>query len=99
MQAGMTHELPRPRLAMRLLGFAGATLLATLPETHERVQRGVALLIALGVALRATKGQGAPEVAQTIVQLGADLSSIVTRSTLQAGLEYAGKYRREKRPA
>jgi ribose transport system substrate-binding protein len=30
-----------------------------------------------------------PEVAQTIVQLGIDLSSIVTRSTLQAGLEYA----------
>jgi anti-anti-sigma factor len=30
-----------------------------------------------------------PEVAQTIVQLGADLSGIVTRSTLQAGLEYA----------
>jgi anti-anti-sigma regulatory factor len=30
-----------------------------------------------------------PEVAQTIVQLGVDLSSIVTRSTLQAGLEYA----------
>jgi ribose transport system substrate-binding protein len=30
-----------------------------------------------------------PEVAQTIVQLGIDLSSLVTRSTLQAGLEYA----------
>ena len=33
-----------------------------------------------------------PEVAQTIVQLGADLSSIVTRSTLQAGLEYAARH-------
>src|SRR5258706_16361027 len=30
-----------------------------------------------------------PGVAQTIVHLGIDLSSIVTRSTLQAGLEYA----------
>jgi anti-anti-sigma factor len=30
-----------------------------------------------------------PEVAQTIVQLGVDLSSIVTRSTLQDGLAYA----------
>jgi ABC-type sugar transport system substrate-binding protein len=30
-----------------------------------------------------------PEVAQTITQLGVDLSSIVTRGTLQAGLEYA----------
>jgi ribose transport system substrate-binding protein len=36
----------------------------------------------------------APEVAQTIVQLGVDLSSIVTRSTLKAGLDYAVKYRR-----
>jgi ribose transport system substrate-binding protein len=32
-----------------------------------------------------------PEVAQTIVQLGMDLSRIVTRSTLQAGLEYAAR--------
>jgi ribose transport system substrate-binding protein len=30
-----------------------------------------------------------PEVAQTIVQLGVDLSSIVTRSTVQDGLAYA----------
>lgn len=35
----------------------------------------------------------APEVAQTIVQLGVDLSSIVTRSTLRAGLEYATRRR------
>ena len=32
-----------------------------------------------------------PEVAQTIVQLGMDLSRFVTRSTLQAGLEYAAR--------
>jgi anti-anti-sigma factor len=32
-----------------------------------------------------------PEVAQTIVHLGVDLSRIVTRSTLQAGLEYAAR--------
>jgi predicted ATPase len=43
----------------------GLELLATLPETRERVQREVDLLIALGAALRATKGQGAPEIAQT----------------------------------
>jgi rsbT co-antagonist protein RsbR len=30
-----------------------------------------------------------PEVAQTLVQLGVDLGSIVTRSTLQNGIEYA----------
>jgi predicted ATPase len=43
----------------------GLELLAMLPETHERVQREVDLLITFGAALRATKGQGAPEVAQT----------------------------------
>lgn len=30
-----------------------------------------------------------PEVAQTLVQLGADLSGLVTRSTLQSGITYA----------
>jgi rsbT co-antagonist protein RsbR len=30
-----------------------------------------------------------PEVAQTLVQLGADLSALVTRSTLQSGITYA----------
>lgn len=31
----------------------------------------------------------APEAAQTIVQLGVDLQGLITRSTLQAGLQYA----------
>src|SRR5439155_5446667 len=43
----------------------GLELLATLPETRERVQREVDMLIALGAALIATKGYAAPEVAQT----------------------------------
>ena len=30
-----------------------------------------------------------PEVAQTLVQLGVDLSSVTTRSTLQSGIAYA----------
>jgi rsbT co-antagonist protein RsbR len=30
-----------------------------------------------------------PEVAQTLVQLGVDLSSIITRSNLQAGVAFA----------
>jgi tetratricopeptide (TPR) repeat protein len=40
-------------------------LLAMLPETPARVQQELDLLIALGPALIATKGQGAPEVEQT----------------------------------
>jgi TOMM system kinase/cyclase fusion protein len=43
----------------------GLALLHTLPETRERVQREVDMLIALGASLLATKGQAAPEVEQT----------------------------------
>src|SRR5262249_31375075 len=42
----------------------GLTLLQTLPETPERVQRQVDLLIALGASLLATKGYTAPEVGE-----------------------------------
>jgi predicted ATPase/DNA-binding winged helix-turn-helix (wHTH) protein len=53
-----------PHEAIALLTQA-LTVLTTLPETRERVQREVEMLIALGAALIATKGQGDPEVAQT----------------------------------
>src|SRR5262249_55502452 len=43
----------------------GLELLATLPETRAHGQRELELLLALGPALRATKGQGSPEVTQT----------------------------------
>jgi class 3 adenylate cyclase/predicted ATPase len=43
----------------------GLELLQTLPETRERVQREVDMLIALGGSLRATKTIAAPEVEQT----------------------------------
>src|SRR5262249_46568480 len=43
----------------------GVELLTMLPETHERVQREVDMLIALGAALLVTKGYAAPEVAET----------------------------------
>lgn len=38
-----------------------------------------------------------PDVAQTLVHLGADLSGIVTRSTLQAGIAYALRTHRNSR--
>jgi predicted ATPase len=44
---------------------AGLELLATLPETPARAQQELALHIALGPALMATKGNAAPEVEQT----------------------------------
>jgi class 3 adenylate cyclase/predicted ATPase len=43
----------------------GLALLETLPETPQRLQREVDMLIALGASLRATKGAGASEMQQT----------------------------------
>src|SRR5215813_9319480 len=43
----------------------GLELLATLPETPQRFQREVDMLIALGSSLIAAKGQAAPETGQT----------------------------------
>jgi predicted ATPase len=42
----------------------GLEMLQTLPETRERVQREVDVLIALGASLLATKGYTAPEVGE-----------------------------------
>ena len=46
----------------------GRALLNTLPETPERMQQGLDLLLALGPALMAAKGYGAPEVEHTYTQ-------------------------------
>ena len=43
----------------------GLALLQTLPETLERTQREVDMLIGLGASLNVSKSSGAPEVAQT----------------------------------
>ena len=43
----------------------GLASLASLPETPQRLQREVDMLIALGASLIATKGQAAPEVRET----------------------------------
>jgi predicted ATPase len=46
----------------------GLALLETLPETPERTQREVDMLIALGASLIATKSAAAPEVEQTYLR-------------------------------
>src|SRR5262249_27203500 len=43
----------------------GLELLKTLPETPQRLQREVDMLIALGASFIAMKGQAAPEVGET----------------------------------
>ena len=52
---------------MEVLGHLrqGLALLQTLPETSDRVQHEVAMHIALGASLIATKGYGAAEVGET----------------------------------
>jgi predicted ATPase len=46
----------------------GLALLATLPETPERTQREVDILIVLGASLHAMKGAAAPETGQTYIR-------------------------------
>ena len=67
----------------------GLAFLPTLPETPERTRREVDMLIALGVALNATQGYAAPEVAQTYLrarQLCARLDDLHQRFSLVRGL-------------
>ena len=66
-----------------MLASLGLELLKTLPETPERTQQELALQVALGTALRATKGFGAPEVgkayerARELCQLTGERSELV----------------------
>src|SRR5262249_27371518 len=46
----------------------GLALLPTLPETPQRLQREVDMLIGLGASLVATKGHAAPEVGHTYMR-------------------------------
>jgi|RhiMetdeSRZDD1v2_1073273.scaffolds.fasta_scaffold36020_2 class 3 adenylate cyclase/predicted ATPase len=67
----------------------GLALLQMLPETPERTQREVDLLIALGASLITTKGHGAPEVGQTYTrarQLSAHLDNPHQLSPILRGL-------------
>ena len=54
-------------------------------EFHRRLKSLAAQLLGARVILTGIT----PEVAQTLVQLGVDLSSVTTRSTLQSGIAYA----------
>jgi len=51
----------------------GLALLQTLPETPQRLQREVDVLIAMGASLLAVKGQAAPEVRETYTDAPAAL--------------------------
>jgi ribose transport system substrate-binding protein len=68
-----------------IIDITGVAVVDTSVVNYLLQTTRAAQLLGATVALVGIK----PEIAQTIVQLGIDLSSIVTYSTLQAGLEYA----------
>jgi ribose transport system substrate-binding protein len=80
----------RDQTEVLIIDITGVPVVDTRVVNHILQTANAARLLGTRVLL---VGIG-PEVAQTIVQLGIDLSSIVTRSTLQAGLEYANAIRR-----
>jgi ABC-type sugar transport system substrate-binding protein/anti-anti-sigma regulatory factor len=73
-----------------IFDITGVSVVDTSVINHLLQTTGAARLLGATVLLVGI----APEIAQTIVQLGVDLSGIITRSTLQAGLEYANTYLR-----
>jgi DNA-binding NtrC family response regulator/predicted ATPase/class 3 adenylate cyclase len=80
----------------------GLMLLATLPETPARIETELTLRIALGAALQATKGYGAPEVEQTYArarQLCQHLGDLPRLSWILHGLQAFYYVRAELRTA
>jgi len=77
--------ITREQASVVLIDVTGVPMVDTGVADHLlRVIRAAALLGARAVLVGVT-----PVVAQTVVQLGVDLSGVVTRSNLQAGIAYA----------
>jgi anti-anti-sigma factor len=81
----LLEAVGRQQTQVLIIDITGVAMVDTSVVNHLLQTARAARLLGTSVLL---VGIG-PEVAQVIVQLGIDLSSIVTRSTLQAGLEYA----------
>lgn len=75
------------RAELVILDITGVQVVDTqVAQTFVRTAQAVSLL---GAQVILTGIQ--PQIAQTLVTLGADLSGIITRSTLQAGIDYVLK--------
>jgi anti-anti-sigma factor len=81
----MLQAIERSQAKVLLLDITGVPVIDTAVANYLLLSAQAARLLGVQVVLVGVK----PEVAQTIVQLGIDLSSMVTKSTLQFGLEYA----------
>ena len=81
----LLEQVEQQRARMVIIDITGVSLIDTMVVGHLlQATRAVQLLGAESVLVGIT-----PEVAQTIVQLGADIGTLVTRSNLQAGVAYA----------
>jgi len=83
--SAMLQAIERSQAKLLLLDITGVPVIDTAVANYLLVSAQAARLLGVHVVLVGIK----PEVAQTIVQLGIDLSSMATQSTLQFGLEYA----------
>jgi ribose transport system substrate-binding protein len=83
--ATMLETIARKRAQTIIVDITGVPLVDTNVAHHLlQAARAAQLLGATTILVGIT-----PEVAQTVVQLGVDLSGLVTRGNLQTGLEYA----------
>lgn len=80
----LLHELATRQARVAIIDITGVTLVDTLVAQGLIRVAQAAQLLGSKVVLTGIR----PEVAQTLVGLGIDLSGIVTRSTLQDGITY-----------
>lgn len=84
-QDTLLHAIERSHTHVAILDITGVPVIDTHMATALiKMSRSVRLLGAEAVLTGIR-----PEIAQALVALGADLSSLVTRATLQSGIEYA----------
>jgi ribose transport system substrate-binding protein len=81
----MLQAIERSSVKVVMMDITGVHILDTSVANHLLQSAQAARLLGVQVILVGIK----PEVAHTIVQLGIDLSSIITQGTLQLGIEYA----------
>lgn len=86
--SAMLEAIERSQAKVLLLDITGVPVIDTAVANYLLVSAQAARLLGVHVVLVGIK----PEVAQTIVQLGIDLSTMATKSTLQFGLEYASAW-------
>lgn len=84
---GLLEEIVRDQAEVVLIDITGVPMVDTtvanyLLQIGKAVELLGAQVILVGIS---------PEIAQTMVQLDIDMSTIITRSNLQAGIEYALK--------